>query len=76
MASSAAVALPTSSLALEDVADVLPAQKNHDYRCYTTAPAHVVQFYHENHRKQTHEFALAQKHKYVALDSGFELGIW
>ena len=32
--------------------------------------------FHENHSKQTHEFALAQKNKYAALDSGFKMGIW
>jgi len=80
MASSAEVEVPTSSLQveprLEEVAEVLPAQKDHDYRSYANAPQHVVRFYHENHIKQTYSFALAQKLKYGALDSGFEMGIW
>jgi hypothetical protein len=80
MASSAQVEVPTSSLQAEphlvEVAEVLPAQKDHDYRSYANAPQHVVRFYHENHLNQTHEFALAQKLKYGALNSGFEMGIW
>ncbi len=48
----------------------------HDYRDYSHAPARVIEFYRENHQKQTYEFAKAQRDKYSKLASGAEMSIW
>jgi len=66
----------TTSTVPNAAAQVMPAQKHHDYRSYEAAPGHVVQLYRENHRFQTHAFALEARKKYGALDSGIEMGIW
>lgn len=79
MASPAVVASSASLspwLVFKEASSVTPAQKDHEYRSYGTAPDHVVGFYRENHRRQTYAFAQAQARKYGALDSGVEMGIW